>query len=521
MIDLADSEQVQATRDQAEFSSIQHLTFVITPLMFAIGLLLTVILGLINKTYRKKIDQGVQEEMQRLEHLAMTDPLTGLGNHYAYQEYLSHAMEKAHCDEDELTLALLDIDDFKMFNDERGHQYGDEVLRDFVALLREADLSDALFRLGSDDFAAIILHPGKTDLTLILEQLCQEVAHCLPATTVSIGTATTTSENFNREQLLTQATAALQEAKKRGRNRVLSFAKIEGTVSIITSEKIQMLRRFLNEGKMSIAFQPIWNLAQGTVLAFEALARPDADYGFSGPQEMFDVAEHMHRAHELDVICFRAVLARARELPANVLLFLNLTPQTLVHDLLTGATLLEAVISAGLQPSRVVLEITERSIVELEEVVQKVKFLRSIGFQVALDDAGAGNAGLEMLSQLAVDFVKIDRAVVDRALTDQSAYSVLVGITTIAHESHISVVAEGIENLEMLALVQQLKEQYGQGYLLGRPSETIPAINTLHDLIPSLYTGTHETSANTAREETKKPLHSIESQVNPMQDIYT
>src|ERR1700682_283933 len=146
----------------------------------------------------------------------------------------------------------------------------------------------------------------------------------------------------------------------------------------------------------------------------------------------------MGRAHELDAICVEAILARARELPPDALLFLNLTPQTLVHDLLTGAILLEAVITAGLVPSRVVLEITERSIVRLDEVVQNVKFLRMMGFRVALDDAGAGNAGLEMLSQLSVDFVKIDRAVVVNALTDQAVRSVFAGITTIARESQIS-----------------------------------------------------------------------------------
>ena len=166
---------------------------------------------------------------------------------------------------------------------------------------------------------------------------------------------------------------------------------------------------------------------------------------------------------------------------------MNLTPQSLVHDLLTGAILLEAVVSAGLEPSHVVLEITERSIVKVAEIVQKAKFLRLMGFRVALDDAGAGNAGLEMLSQLPVDFVKIDRAVVVNALTDQAVRSVFAGIITIARESQICVVAEGIENAEMLAFVQQAGVQYAQGYLLGRPSETIPGVSALQDLNPLTY----------------------------------
>ncbi len=491
MINVANSAQVQTGQDKIQFAHIQDSTFIITPLIFAIGLLMVIISGAISSSYQKKIDQNIQEKIQHLAQLALTDPLTGLGNHYAYQECLAQDIaEKVHRTEDRLTLALLDIDDFKVFNDEQGHQHGDDILRNFVALFRKANLSNDLFRLGSDDFAALIFHPEKTDIMPMLEQLCKDVALHIPAITLSIGATTTTSDKLNRELLQAQATAALLEAKKRGRNRVLSFAKIEGTVSIITSEKIQALRHFLNEGRMTVAFQPIWNLTQGTILAFEALTRPAPDYGFSGPQELFDLAEHVQRAHELDIICLRAILARAKELPTNVLLFLNLTPQTLVHDLLTEAVLLEAVTSAGLQPSRVILEITERSIVEIKKVVEKVKFLRSLGFRIALDDAGAGNAGLEMLSQLEIDFVKIDRDVVNRAVTDQAAYSVLVGITTIAHESHIAVIAEGIENTEILALVQHVTVQYGQGYLLGRPAETLldATTATLQNTIPSLYT---------------------------------
>ncbi len=92
-----------------------------------------------------------------------------------------------------------------------------------------------------------------------------------------------------------------------------------------------------------------------------------------------------------------------------------------------------------------------------------------------------------MLSQLPVDFVKIDRAVVVNALTDQAVRSVFAGITTIARESQICVVAEGIENAEMLAFVQQAVVQYAQGYLLGRPSETIPGVSALQDLNPLTY----------------------------------
>lgn len=488
----ANEDQAEASNDLAQLSQLQSITFVMTPVVFVIGLLLIAISGGITRTYRKKIDEARQVEMARLERMALTDPLTNLGNHYAYQEYLSHALEEARADGDPLGLALLDLDEFKIINDEQGHQRGDEVLLALASLLREAKVSDALFRLSGDDFAVILPRTSLAEATLALERLREIVDQRSLGVTVSIGLAHSGSGETSLELLQAQARAALQEVKRSGRNRVLSFEEIRGRVSIVPSAKIQSLRQLLSERKLTIAFQPIWNLTTGSVLAFEALARPAADYGFTGPQEMFDIAEHIGRAHELDAVCVQAILARAADLPPDALLFLNLTPQTLVHDLLTAATLLEAVVTAGLTSSRVVLEITERSIVDLAEVVQKVKFLRLLGFRVALDDAGAGNAGLEMLSQLSVDFVKIDRDVVGRALTDQAAHSVLTGIATIARGSHTSVVAEGIENRKMLELVYQLEVQYAQGYLLGYPSETIPESSALQNLSPTSARLTNE-----------------------------
>jgi len=473
----AQRNQAEARRALAQLTQEQNMTFLATPVVLAIGLLL---MGVFWQTYRKthKADQA---EIARL-HAASIDPLTGLGNHYAYQEYLSHALEEARDTRNTLVLALLDIDELKAMNDEHGHQRGEEVLLACATLLREARLSDALFRLGGDDFAMIVLHTPLAEATLALQRLCEDAPHHLLGATVSIGIAHIDTGETGLETLQAQATAALQEAKRRGRNRVLTFESLEGSVPITSSAKIQALRQLLSERNMTIAFQPIWSLATGSVLAFEALARPAADYGFSGPQELFDLAEQMGRAHELDVICLEKILARAAELPPDTLLFMNLTPQALVYDQLTEVILMEALARAGLNPSRVVLEITERSIEKLTEVVQKARSLQSMGLRVALDDAGTGNAGLELLSQLSLDFVKIDRTVVANALTDKAVRSVFSGITTIARESHISVIAEGIENAEMLGFVQQAGVQYAQGHLLGHPNEMIPEASALRNL---------------------------------------
>ncbi len=317
----------------------------------------------VSRSYRRRLDEAMQAEIGRLERLAFTDQLTGLGNHFAYQEQLTLTLEEAHRSRKELVLALLDIDEFKVFNDEQGHQRGDDLLSSITALLHDTRLSEASFRLNADDFALILPQTSLAEANVALERLREDVQRRLGGVTVSIGIAHTVSDELTREALQAQAAVALQEAKRRGRNRVVAFARIAGSVSMVPLEKTRAVRRLLSERKVAVAFQPIWDLATGRVLAYEGLIRPNASYGLSGPQELFDVVEQIGRAHELDVICVQAILTRATELPPDALLFLNLSPQSLVHDLLSGATLLEAAVSAGLEPSRVVLEITERSIV--------------------------------------------------------------------------------------------------------------------------------------------------------------
>jgi diguanylate cyclase (GGDEF)-like protein len=505
---VAGGDYAQEQQSLDELGQIQHGVLIGTPLAFGLSLALLGVFWAALRFYQRKLEQAVRDEIAQLTRAALTDQLTGLGNHRAYRQDMQREVERASDQGKTLGLALMDLDELNTINEDFGYLEGDRILSILGATLRESELSPHSYRLEGDGFALILPDTTRTDAARALDRLRQDAARQLVGATVSIGLEVAESGGGNTETLYQQADAALAEAKRRGRNTVVAFEEIRGRISIISPARSHALRRLLAEGTVSVVFQPIWDLERGRLLSFEALSRPAAIYGFDGPQEAFDLAEKLGQAHKLDAICIRAVLARAPELPADSLLFLNLTPQTLVHDLITCATLLEATVSAGLSPSRVVLEITERSIVEVDEIVQKVKFLRMMGFQMALDDVGAGNAGLEMLSQLPVDFVKIDRAVVNRALTDRAAYGVLVGIIAIARESHIAVIAEGIETPEMLALVQQLQVQYGQGYLLGRPAETIPVADTLQDLLSSWYTGPRATSVS-VNETLLNPLHDI------------
>ena len=413
---------------------------------------------------------------------ATRDSLTDLGNHRSFQDELGRAVAVATRREEPLALAMVDLDDFKFTNDRYGHAKGDEVLLEVAGVLNSGRSEDRAFRIGGDEFALLLPGSDGAEARVGLERRIAVARAGATDAVFTIGVAVLAPGSETDPAVLReQADAALYEGKRTGSDIVV-FDDVAELLAIVTPAKTLALRSLLDEPRIEIAFQPIWDLQDGRVLGLEALARPWAGYGFDGPADMFTVAEKIGRAHELDAVCRSATLARAHEIPEGVLLFLNVNPQSLTHGKLAGDRLLRAVVAAGLDPSQVVLEVTERSEARLSQVVADATRLRSLGFRIALDDVGAGNAGLEMLRELPVDFVKIDNSIIASALEDVHAQAVLLAIIAYAGRAGAYVIAEGIESEQMLTFVQSADElrvvngppiKGGQGYLLGRPNTDI------------------------------------------------
>jgi diguanylate cyclase (GGDEF)-like protein len=409
---------------------------------------------------------------------ARRDGLTDLDNHRAFQDELARAVGEAARYDSDFTLALLDIDDFKFENDRHGHQHGDRLLCELAGLLREQRAGDRAFRLGGDEFALLLGHTRETDADVPLERIRGLVERRLSGVTTSIGFAGVQPEDREPTSLWGRADAALLEAKRRGGNAIVASAEVADSVPVVTIEKVRAVRSLIDAGAVDVAFQPIWDLPGTRVLGYEALARPHSPE-LCGPGEAFEIADSIGRGHELDAVCRRATLRAAGQLPAGGLLFLNVSPQTLEHDGLAGDSLVLAVRGAGYEPEQVVLEITERTDARKELLLPEAARLRRLGFKLALDDVGAGNAGLEMLSALPVDFIKIDRAVVANAVEDRGARAVMLGIMAFARECGAFVIAEGIETEAMLELARDpdpdrearpVGAHGAQGFLLGRPA---------------------------------------------------
>jgi diguanylate cyclase (GGDEF)-like protein len=407
---------------------------------------------------------------------SLTDALTGLGNHSAFYDSAAQHAALAERHRHELALAVVDIDDFKFCNDRLGHDYGDRVLRGVATALADGRRGDAAFRLGGDEFAVLLPHTDAAGARVALQAALERVQGALPGVSLSVGIGTLAGATGDIALLREQADAAVYEAKRTIGNAVVLFDEISAGATLTHPERVRGLGELLEHGELNVAFQPIWDLERDTVLGYEALARPAERFGFSGPGELFELAERLGNAHLLDAIARRSALRQATDLPAGTLLFVNISPKSLERDMLAGETLVDAVRAVGLEPAQLVLELTEHATTRLRHVVREVARLRALGFKIALDDVGAGNAGLELLCSAAVDFVKIDRSVVANAAHDASALGVLEAVIAYATRTNATVIAEGIENEAQLALVRcpepapRRPVRGGQGYLLGRPA---------------------------------------------------
>jgi diguanylate cyclase (GGDEF)-like protein len=413
---------------------------------------------------------------------ATRDGLTDLPNQRAFQDEFPQVVAAARRNQDPLALMALDVDEFKFINDRHGHPHGDAILKRVAAVLREGRPGDRAYRIGGDEFALLLPHTDTDGARVLARRLLRNLAEVKLAVTIGVSAS---RPGQAADLLRAEADAALYEAKRRGGNQVAHFDDIRHEVAVIGADKRAAVRRLIEEGRLTTLYQPIWDFSEETLLGVEALTRPDPDYGLSGPAEAFDIAEQMGRVHDLDVICIKSALAGAPDLPAHALLFLNLCPRTLDQDADENDWLRVAVEQAGIAPERIVVEITERLGGRAAPIVKCLQHLRSQGFKVALDDVGTGNSGLDMLRQVEVEFVKLDRTIVAAAPTEPGARAVLMAMAAYARQTGAFVIAEGIEDDETLAFLHAIDErelhgdvviQGGQGFSLGRPVGTIRAI---------------------------------------------
>ena len=402
-----------------------------------------------------------------LEALAASDPLTGLGNYRAFQEQLAVAVAEGA----QASVIVLDLDHFKALNDTYGHAEGDRVLQaTATALSRTAGDGAFVARVGGEEFAILIPRVDAAAAAAVAEACRGALARLAmpgPALACSAGVAAFPAHATTVQQLLQAADGALYWAKRSGRNRIRIFDPSHFVALSLHEQRREVEVMLASTNPFAPAFQPVMELATGRVAGYEALARfaPPFD---RPPQLWFAQAHRSGLGAVLEAQALRAALAVA-ERPPGTFLALNVSP----------AALLSAEVGAALphELEGIVIELTEHDAFDEDGALElALSALRARGARIALDDAGAGYAGLQQLIRIRPDIVKVDRSLIAGIHDDPSKLALLEALAHFATTTGAAVCAEGVEELAELRALAGLDVTYAQGYALARPGAAWPQI---------------------------------------------
>lgn len=423
---------------------------------------------------------------------ALRDPLTGLGNHRAFQEELDRQVAASVRYGTPLALVLIDLDEFKAVNDRDGHAAGDRVLRGFGQVLAGGlRRADRPFRVGGDEFAALLPHTNADGARVVARRLLAmalqpPLREMSLRVSFSAGISAIPDLADARSQLYSQADAALYAAKRGGRTDVLVF---DPAIEVVQTDETASaaVAEVIARGQLRPVYQPIIELAGGAVLGVEGLIRPTGETPFTDPAGLFAAAEASGRLTALDLACAETIVAGATRLPPGQFLSVNLSPRTIEAGEFSAPALMAILARHHFPPERLVVELTEHQpLIDPDRVRRKLEACRTAGIRFAADDIGAGNAGLRLLAEIRFDVLKVDLSLVQRSAPGAPSSAVISSVVELASRSGALVIAEGVEHASELAQLTALGVRAAQGYYLGRPGPLVVDGDGQPDAVSSL-----------------------------------
>jgi len=433
---------------------------------------------ILNARARDRADRAQQDLRSR----ATSDTLTGLANRRLFVDRLNSALASRR-PSTQVAVLFLDLDDFKGVNDSFGHQCGDRVLVELARRLQTVvRRGDVVARLGGDEFGVLCQHLAIGEAADVALGLAGRIltAFSAPfyldgrplALTASIGVALAGNDD-DRENLLRRADTAMYRAKARGGACFEFFDDTMQAQVVARSETEAGLRVAARRGELTLHYQPVFDVAHGTLAGLEALLRwQHPERGLCRPHEFIGLAEETGLIGEigewvLNEACHQAAWWRRLQPESLLQVSVNLSPRQLSLALVD--TVSHALTAHGLPGQALCLEITEGLLVaDATASVSVLHALKTLGVDIAIDDFGTGCSSLRYLRQFPIDLLKVDRPFVSDLTShqDQTLVRAMIGL---AHSLAMKVVAEGVESGDQLTQLRSLGCDRVQGFLLGQP----------------------------------------------------
>ena len=394
---------------------------------------------------------------------------------------------------------FLDFDRFKLINDSLGHSAGDEFLVQVSQRIQSSlRPQDTVARLGGDEFAVLVHQLEHEQAAVALAERVMDtlrkpffVANTELMTSASIGITFSAIGYDSAGDVLRDADTAMYKAKSAGKAR---YALFDTSLHIEVANRLRLegdLRHAIDEGRLAVAYQPVFDIASGRISGFEALVRWQHPVdGSISPNAFLPIAEESGLMLRLTDFVMHCACHQLREwqlqqgpASAELTMNVNVSGHDVAHPAFV-ARVTRAIVEAGLQPRHLCIELTEDILMSrLEGALPLLGELRRLGVRLAIDDFGTGYSSLSHLSTLPIDCLKIDRSFVSRLETNANEAAVVRSIILLGSSLGKAVVAEGIETEGQLEQLESMGCRLGQGYLMARPLAAQDVTLQLHHLV--------------------------------------